>query len=129
MPCSKQLWVDCGISGPQATLEVITDAPSLLKMYYPDAYAVNSNTLYRSYSRFERYINLLPYSLLWTLFNLREEIRHRRFWQGNASKPVSYMPTEGNSSLSDLQKKDLQDAISQFDLFVASGGGYMTDSR
>jgi len=114
-----------------ASFEVITDAPSLLKMHYPYAAAIDPNCLRVVHSRFERYQRLLPNSMWWLLLELREEMQHRRFWR---SKQGSHAPViEGNqlpplALPTDSQKRNLQEAISQFDLFVASGGGYMTDT-
>lgn len=119
---------------PDASLEVITDVPGLLKMHYPDTFAINPNDLSRTYGRFERYKRFLPNSLWWLLFELREEIRHRQYWKANASELVTHTSVEKDGESSRLplqtpsQKKRLQEVISQFDLFVASGGGYMTDT-
>jgi colanic acid/amylovoran biosynthesis protein len=119
---------------PDAYLEVITNAPSLLKILYPHVQAINPNTLIRVHGRFERYMPFLPRSLWQFMFELGEELRHRRYWKDNSmvedfhSTTEKYNELSGLFLLNDSEKEKLKMAISQFDLFVASGGGYMTDS-
>ena len=119
---------------PDASLEVITDSPRLLRRCYPNTSAINPNDLSHFQSRFDRYENLLPHSLWWLLFELREGLLHRRYWRRNPLKQSIYSSVEKAKQPPHLilqtttQKLELQDAISQFDLFIASGGGYMTDT-
>ena len=125
---------------PEASFEVITDAPSLLKMQYPNTSAINPEDLGIIQTRFDRYKHLVPRSILWLLIEVREELLHQRYWK---IKPVKhhdlpipavdrFIEKENPESHSYLQpdsrKTNLQSVISKFDLFVASGGGYMTDT-
>src|SRR5215216_8168890 len=64
---------------PEASLEVITSAPNLLKLYYPDTIPISPYNLRRVQNHFGQYKHLLPRSIWWLLFELREELWHRRF--------------------------------------------------
>jgi colanic acid/amylovoran biosynthesis protein len=116
---------------PYASLEVITIAPNLLKMHYPNAFAINPDTLSLGSDRFSRFKKFLPKQIWWFLFEMREEIQHRRYWKNAQTK---YADVETGNVLPSvisqtaLEKNRLEIAISEFDLFIASGGGYMTDT-
>lgn len=118
-----------------ASLEVITLAPNLLKLYYPNAIPVNPYDLQRVHNRYGQYQRFIPRSVWWLLFELREEAWHRRY-EGTKDRRKESMQAlfDGRNNQSPgivqygLNKADLQTALSQFDLFVASGGGYMCDS-
>ena len=124
---------------PDASLHVITLAPNLLKLYYPHITAVNPYDLRPIRNRFEVYQGLVPRSVWWSIFELREEFWHRHdrrtAFHTDASATISANISleEKNhqyfrSIQDDPTKRKLQDALSKFDLFVASGGGYMCDT-
>jgi len=131
---------------PDASLEVITNAPNLLKMYFPYAYPVSPHGLYTIRNRFDNYIALMPKSIGWFLFELREEIWHRREMQKHTQVPqafgkktISPVVEDNNIEASTINygtnslinapdQKVLVETISKYDLYVASGGGYMCDT-
>ncbi len=123
---------------PDAFLEVITSAPNLLTLHYPRTIPINPISLCRVHSRFDQYKRFLPGSIWWLLFEAREELWHRRYartarQEESLEVPSSPTPStekkpEVSTELQATEKIDLQKTISQFDLFVASGGGYMTDT-
>ena len=131
---------------PNASYEVITLAPNLLRMYFPYAYPVSPDSLNRIQSKFNKYQRFTPRPLLWLIFELREEIWHR--WtmlknslvnlgivcwvSGRFSKEKVFDTRnalkETDSSDINFKKQNLTEAISGFDLLVTTGGGYMCDS-
>jgi colanic acid/amylovoran biosynthesis protein len=123
---------------PNSSLEVITTAPNLLRFYYPYAIPVYPFDLQCSQSRFDQYKRLLPRALWWLMFELREEIWHRRYLKEDQNE--EHLPSAAAQSetrtqnhteylgLQPMDKSKLLTAISRFDLLVATGGGYMTDT-
>jgi colanic acid/amylovoran biosynthesis protein len=115
---------------PDASLEVLTFAPRLLQMYYPYAIPVNPNGLQRAQSRLDKYRRLVPQFFWWILFELREEMWHRRYAKLANSVHASVASDSGQKKGWEAisPKPELVNAISKYDLYVASGGGYLTDS-
>jgi polysaccharide pyruvyl transferase WcaK-like protein len=135
-----QLW-------PDASIEVLSDAPHLLRLFCPDVYPVNpfgKDKWYENHAQYDQIHRLVPKIVFRFLFELRDEIRYHRMEdvleQQNEKSPFAL--TSGNSKLEpEFGDKDvgndgnifdgcspISDIFSDMDLFVASGGGYMCDS-
>jgi polysaccharide pyruvyl transferase WcaK-like protein len=121
---------------PQASLGAITFAPNLLRMYYPYATPIDPANLRPIQSRFDRYSRWIPVAFRWAMFEWREEVWHRRHTRERLSQ--SHMVTTPDHLTSefsgvrinaeDARRAELKKALSQFDIYVATGGGYMCDS-
>jgi polysaccharide pyruvyl transferase WcaK-like protein len=133
---------------PNATIEVLTDAPHLLKMYCPQAKPVS---LYpwidwsKKSSKSEKLHRLIPKTILRLLFELRDEIQYR--WpEFTLGQVKSWLPTKakrnakleleepratdnGQEYLIENSKSDLLQAIQGADLVVVTGGGFICDSE
>jgi colanic acid/amylovoran biosynthesis protein len=110
---------------PQASLQAITFAPNLLRMYYPYASPVDPSNLGPNRSHLDAYSRFIPGIFRWGLFELREEIWHRQHIRSHASHPEAHATPD---TLTDSRRRELKIALSEFDLYIATGGGYMCDS-
>jgi len=122
---------------PDATLEVLTEAPYLLKLYCPNTRPVSLypwNDWSQGTGKFGTIQRLLPESVQRLLFELRDGIKD---WRANIPaqaeppqesrhKPVS------DSNVGDYSldvKTQLFHAIYEADLIVVTGGGFICDSE
>jgi len=120
---------------PGASLEVITAAPHLLRLYCPQARPVSPDDQYdwtKRLALIDRILNRIPRPLLRLFFELREGIW--RYLPGSSS-------VRSNARLNRWQrgnpephiaKREQEDKIhavmSGVDLFVATGSQYMSDA-
>jgi len=120
---------------PDAKLEVLTDAPYLLKLYCPNTHPVS---LYpwkdwsQGAGKFDTIQQLLPAPVQALLFELRDQIQIRR--SRNLSQPASlneeHAESDTGSSHSVLDDtSQLARAIRDADLLVVTGGGFICDSE
>lgn len=130
---------------PDASFDLVTIAPNLAKMYYPDVQPVSPFDLHQYQSRFDPIQKLVPSSVKWSIFELREEMWHRRSSsaQAEAANLEKKLVSDGDNLPSQVEVSDvldenevaddfrerqaLREAISVYDLYVATGGGYMCD--
>jgi colanic acid/amylovoran biosynthesis protein len=138
-----------GTFWPQASLEVITASPYLLKLYCPKACPVSPNNQYdwtKDSTLLDTIIRRMPTSLLQTLLVLREEIWNR--WPTlnsilSVKKLKSLFRPEASqvnpiaNPSEDRQKADIRDHASGnndfrmlegIDLFVVSGAQHISDA-
>ena len=135
-----QLW-------PDASIEVLSDAPHLLRLFCPNVYPVSpfgKDRWYENHVRYDQLHRLVPKFLFKFLFELRDEIRsrrmgdiHDRFNGESPLLPISEIARQGavvDTYSGEDDRKFLDgssptsEIIADMDLFVASGGGYMCDS-
>jgi polysaccharide pyruvyl transferase WcaK-like protein len=128
---------------PEASLEVMTDAPHLLKLYCPEAVPVSVfdwHNWSENRDKFERLHRVVPRPVLRTMFEIREEFQYRgltshmakqhlRTWLG---RPNGYQNWEGPimeaSEPQACDPPDLEQAMQGADLVIGTGGGYLVDS-
>lgn len=134
---------------PDASLEVIADAPHLLKIYCPETYPVSMDGRYNwseGSDSLDRVHNLVPNGMLRSLFEVREDVWHRwpeltpgqlrnranSILRRESVEQESYQEQEvflqSNGDDNAQECPDLEQAIHGADLVVATGGGYMCDS-
>jgi colanic acid/amylovoran biosynthesis protein len=129
---------------PDASFDIVTLAPHITRIYYTWSRPVSPDTLSPFEGKMDRVFRWVPDSLLWLIFELREEWLHRQMaaekgsWRGkdpsrpeNASIQLGSEPTkyaDFSSLRSDSDHETFRAAVSSYDLVVASGGGYFCDS-
>jgi colanic acid/amylovoran biosynthesis protein len=130
----SQLW-------PTATIEVLTEAPYLLKLYCPTVHPVSVHPWHNwshAHQRFDRLRGRVPRLILQLLLELREEAWHRfpgsvtgewrrKFQTRLSARPASAEFEQPVTSPSAEPSQDLEQAIQNADLVVATGGGYLCD--
>jgi polysaccharide pyruvyl transferase WcaK-like protein len=131
---------------PSASLDVVTIAPNLARLNFPNLNPVSPDDLCPAQSRVDRFQRYVPRAAWRVLFEVREEIWHRRAARMSATPRDPGLSEQANdgSSTSDFEAKayphpemesaqggkDTQaliDAVSGYDLVVATGGGYLCD--
>lgn len=136
----------------QASIEVLTEAPHLLKLYCPGARPVSAlpwQDWSQKPEQIERIHRVLPWPMLRALFEAREQMQQR--WPKRAlrrlrprrlgSHPSDMAAGEETPSITGEAQAasaamgagleiypDLLQAIRGADLVIATGGGYMCDS-
>jgi colanic acid/amylovoran biosynthesis protein len=129
---------------PRATIDVVTLAPTLTKLYYPRVRPIRPGDLQPFQSRFHRIFPIIPRWIWLVLFEIREAIWHRwpglmtsklrlmvRSWlpkrvQPTSSDQVPY--TELDKAETEGEQACFRQAMTSYDLVVASGGGYLCDA-
>lgn len=131
-----QLW-------PEASLEVMTTSPHLLKLYCPEAIPVS---VYEHYNlsenreKFERFHKVMPRSALRMLLEIREELAYRNLTPGQVKQQLRTLlrPSDESQNGQDqpinqsesepADSPDLEQAMQGADLVIGTGGGYLVDS-
>jgi polysaccharide pyruvyl transferase WcaK-like protein len=131
---------------PNARIEVLTEAPHLLRVFCPTAYPISvypRGDLSTRENLLDSLYRHMPDPLLMTLFALREELKQVRqrphtdpqvvgeISTPPASDEVPAAATDGAISLPSAAgaiSDDESQAMNDADLVVATGGGYMVDS-
>lgn len=125
---------------PDASFEIVTQAPHVLKYYFPDAYPVDPfshSKLIQSQDRIKQFQRLLP-RMVWRIaFELREEVRHRQKarTQGapGSEKILGLQPQSGHTNLGDKPNNEIDfplphtEILHGVDLYVTTGAQYITD--
>ncbi|MFN3980310.1 MAG: polysaccharide pyruvyl transferase family protein [Caldilinea sp.] len=141
---------------PNATLEVMTAAPHLLKYYCPIARPVSSDGRHNwadRHQQLNRVHAAIPDWALRYAFEFREEVRYGRFASvldklrarvsslgtdddaaaedGSTVAPIGVQASQ-ESAISAVPKRihipDLSQALRSADIVIATGGGFMCDS-
>ncbi len=138
---------------PAAAYEVISDAPNFCRTYIAGTQPTVPDGLFPSSSRSSRYIDALPNTIWQHLFELREISQNRTGFTLSAQQlgarimalrnleaktPTTAVaapdPRNGNAGAGRPDHEVSADAIQkyhrmqEYDLYVATGGGYMCDS-
>jgi polysaccharide pyruvyl transferase WcaK-like protein len=131
-----QLW-------PEASLEVMTDAPHLLKLYCPEAIPVSvydRHNWSESRDKFERFHRVVPKPVLRTMLEIREELQYRGLTPGPVKQQLRTWlrrpngsqnwdePIIGTPEPQPCDPPDLEQAMQGADMVVGTGGGYLVDS-
>ena len=127
---------------PEAAFDLITIAPNLARVYYPAVAPVDPYTLRPYQGRMDVLHRYLP-GAAWQLgFELREELWQRRPRKtAGATAELSrledvelldeldFSEDDGQQISSEVSglSSDLIEAIAQYDLYIATGGGYVCD--
>lgn len=119
---------------PQASLEVMTSAPQILRLYCPNALAISPDGQPYSGRLFQR----IPLPILCLMLELREEVWHRWPTLGRDFKALlrlkgkhSKLTMEVVTSQQPSEERDSRSAFNQVngrDLLVATGAQYMSDA-
>jgi polysaccharide pyruvyl transferase WcaK-like protein len=129
---------------PDASIEITTLAPILLKIYFPHATPVHPGGQYHSLdkeSRFKKILNRMPVLLVKLLLESREEIWHissriksiRKGFSDKIEFPESNSErTEVNDRIQGGKDKsaveyDYRRVVEGYDLVIATGSQYLTD--
>lgn len=128
---------------PQASLEVMTDAPHLLKLYCPEALPVSvfdRQNWSENREKFEKLHRVIPASMFRALLEMREELQYRgltpgqlkqrlRTLRGQSPVPDDWedQPAE-QSEPEPSEPPDLEQAMRGADMVIGTGGGYLVDS-
>jgi polysaccharide pyruvyl transferase WcaK-like protein len=128
---------------PQASFQVITLAPHLLKLYCPKAYPISPDGRYdwsENISLRNALLNKLPIPVLRLLVEFREEVTHR--WTqlpssigspdpeskvGHEAEVKSPIPARGVMATEVEEMNWTARLVSGIELFAAIGGQYMAD--
>jgi polysaccharide pyruvyl transferase WcaK-like protein len=128
---------------PEASLEVMTESPHLLKLYCPEACPVSIygwQNWSENRERLERLHRVVPDWVFRTLLELREELEYRDLtpgqlrqqWRTWLRRPGDPQDLEsrvaGASVFQPVDPPDLEQAMQSADLVVGTGGGYLVDS-
>jgi polysaccharide pyruvyl transferase WcaK-like protein len=127
---------------PEASLEVITDAPHLLRLYCPEAFPVNvfsDPNWSDNREKFERFHRIIPSIAVRSLFELREELQYRGLTPNDIRTHLKSLRAGSGTPQNDNQPEiisppdlyyspDLEQALQGADMFIATGGGYMVDT-
>jgi polysaccharide pyruvyl transferase WcaK-like protein len=128
---------------PEASLEVMTESPHLLKLYGPEASPVSIygwQNWSKNRARLERLHRLVPETVFRVLLETREELQYRGLTPDQVKqqlgtrlgRPDASHDGEGqNTEPSDPQlfdPPDLEQAMQGADLVIGTGGGYLVDS-
>ena len=131
-----QLW-------PEASLEVMTDSPHLLKLYCPEAIPVSvydHHNWSENREKFERFHRIFPKQMLYTLLEIREDLQYRGLTPGQIKQQLRALlggspeaqgwedqliePSESEP----IDPPDLEQAMQGADIVIGTGGGYLVDS-
>lgn len=122
---------------PHAKTHMITNAPNLARLLFPSTTPVNPYNLQPYRGRMETLQRSVPDIVWQSLFELREELWHRRI--GATAKTtrmelgqdgeLMYLGIDSSSGVGEPNHNDLslQRTFANYDLYVATGGGYMCD--
>jgi polysaccharide pyruvyl transferase WcaK-like protein len=123
----KKMW-------PQASLEVITSAPQILRLYFPDVLAISPDG--QSYSN--RLFQQIPLPILRLILEGREAVWHRWPTLGRDLKALFRLkvrhtqPTRRVANSRQLpEERDSHSALNQVkehDALIATGAQYMSDA-
>lgn len=131
-----QLW-------PQASLEVMTDAPHLLKLYCPEAIPVSvyaDHNWSENREKFEKFHRVMPKSVVRTLLEMREELQYRGLAPGQVKQKLKTLLRRSDDSqdwedqimegleFQPADPPDLEQAMQGADMVIGTGGGYLVDS-
>jgi len=116
---------------PQAACSVVTLAPRLTRTYLPNVEPVDPIRLEPFRDRSQAVSGLVPTFVWKGLLEAREFMWHRR--SAALREEALSRTVESDAEAVCLENRQgsqraLREAISRFNLFVASGGGYMCDS-
>jgi polysaccharide pyruvyl transferase WcaK-like protein len=129
---------------PEASLEVMTESPHLLRLYCPDAFPVSVygwQDWSKNREEFERLHRLVPGWVFRTLLELREELEYRGLNPGQVKQQLKVWlkrsgsaPNREDQILESLGSRlsdppDLEQAMQGADMVVGTGGGYLVDSE
>lgn len=139
----SQLW-------PHASIQVLTEAPHLLKLYCPTVHPVSvhpGQDFSQKQEHFDRLHRFIPLICWQLLFELRDEMQYRLpgFSLGQLRQQAKLLlrlnrtpqisdvskdsdPREAEDNPAQVTKPDLLRAIQTADLVVATGGGYLCDA-
>jgi polysaccharide pyruvyl transferase WcaK-like protein len=127
---------------PEASIEITTFAPYLLKLYHPNAIPVSPDgrhTWYKRRRRFDRIRKLIPPFFLRFMMEMREDLWHRFPSLASSSikesiklrvipgKKILSSGNKNDSSKLNSEQHDYANLVSGFDLMVATGSQYLTD--
>jgi Uncharacterized conserved protein len=131
---------------PDALLDIITLAPNLTRLYYPFAQPVSPYDLQPYSIKFWNLLRIFPRRFVEMVLEMREELSHRRSTHfrnspenetldKNQSNELSYAQNVNLLSKNNIASHDgspsytsIQNSVHNYDLIVASGGGYFCDS-
>lgn len=132
---------------PDASYDVISNSPHLCKVYFPGTEPVKPESLEEFEDKLSIFHRLMPRRFWLYLFELREAVKSRKNSVTNLSNlnsPIltqiqsdSFDPTQGNDIDNGLgvepyrieqAQLDPYRRIANYDLYTATGGGYMCDS-
>lgn len=120
-----------------ASLEALTEAPHLLKLYCPITHPVSVypwKDWSGKHEQMDRFHRLMPRPILSSFLEIREEIASHRSNRAGQSQPLSPDSSQVSDSVpaADLDgiknNHDFLQALRGADLMIATGGGYMCDS-
>ena len=129
---------------PDASFNITTVAPNILKLYFPDADPVSpdgSHAWFKNPSRFTKIRNSMPLVVMKFFIETREEIwRHwptresgstscniRSFFQAGGKNLQTTSSTAFNEKNIIVSKPTYIDVVSGANLFVATGSQYLCD--
>lgn len=128
---------------PEASLEVMTDAPNLLKLYCPEAIPVSvyaHHNWSENREKFEKFHQVMPSPAVRTLLEIREELQYRGLTPGQVKQQIKILLRRFNDSqnwedqimegveLQPADTPDLDQAMRGADIVIGTGGGYLVDS-
>jgi colanic acid/amylovoran biosynthesis protein len=128
---------------PEASLEVMTDAPHLLKLYCPEAFPVSVYACHNwseNREKFERFHRVMPRPAIRTLLEVREELEYRGLTPGQIRQQLrtrlgrsADSQNWGGQSVEASEPEpfdppDLEQAMQGADMVIGTGGGYLVDS-
>jgi colanic acid/amylovoran biosynthesis protein len=129
---------------PDASLDVLTFAPYLTRLYFPNVNPTSPHNIQRIKSRFDRLIRLMPRPFLWLLLELREltsshepikltqqlaqRIRSKFLNHNSPDKGTNKNESEKNDGFDETQyQMTIHDGLANYDLIVCTGGGVFYD--
>jgi colanic acid/amylovoran biosynthesis protein len=128
---------------PKASLEVMTDAPHLLKLYCPEAFPVSVYACHNwseNREKFERFHRVMPRPVMRTLLEIRQELEYRGLTPGQVRQQLRTLRGRSDNSRNGENQimeapepepsdpPDLEQAMQGADMVVGTGGGYLVDS-
>ncbi|MGE5221504.1 MAG: polysaccharide pyruvyl transferase family protein [Omnitrophica WOR_2 bacterium] len=118
---------------PQATMEVLTESPHILKLYCPGVKPVNPHGFdgAASGSRTKLVQDLIPRGITRSLLELREALwRRKSSWVSPSLLTASIHPNNGTVELHDDPQDcdNIENILNGAHLFVATGAQYMSDA-
>ncbi|MBE7554315.1 MAG: hypothetical protein HS126_24935 [Anaerolineales bacterium] len=128
---------------PEASLEVMTDAPHLLKLYCPEAIPVSvyaDHNWSENREKFEKFHRVMPKSAVRSLLEIREELQYRGLAPGQVKQKLKTLLRRSDDSqnwedqimegleLQPADPPDLEQAMQGADMVIGTGGGYLVDS-
>lgn len=132
-----------GALWPEASLEVMTESPHLLRLYCPEAFPVSTwrgNDWSQNREAFERLHRLVPGWVFRALIEAREELEYRGLAPAQVKRHVKARFGRPAGALGEQVQKmealepaevdppDLQQAMEGADVVIGTGGGYLVDS-